>query len=247
MPTAPTQTYSNNKLVPAVDPDLARAMHVQLPASVTYARGTVLGEVTGVNELQRVTLTNATGGTFKLTYAGQQTGAIAYNASAATIKTALEALSNIAVDDVVVTGGPANTTPVLVEFVANLAGAAQAVMVIDTSALTGVGASGIVETLRDGAAGTAGLFKAYASGNTDGSQVAKAILPYDVVTDSAGRIAMVGSALVAGEHGEKSNTIDVWYRGSFYTAELVGLDATAIAALGRLVYGTSSAGLLQLA
>lgn len=247
MPTSPTAVYNNNKLVPAVDPDLARAMHVQLPASVTLARGTVLGEVTGVNELQRITLTSATGGTFKLTYAGQQTGAIAYNASAATIKTALEALSNIAVDDIIVTGGPANTTPVVVEFIATLGGAAQSPMLIDISSLTGSGVSGVVDTLRDGAAGTSGLFKAYASGNTDGSQVAKAILPYDVVTDGLGRIAIVGSSLLSGEHGEKSNSIEVWYRGSFYTAELVGLDATAIAALGRLVWGTSSAGLLQLA
>ena len=43
------------------------------------------------------------GGTFTLTYAGQTTGAIAHNASAATVQTALEALSNIGPGDVLVT------------------------------------------------------------------------------------------------------------------------------------------------
>lgn len=59
----------------------------------------------GTNEVQLVALTrNPTGGTFTLTYAGQTTGAIAYNASAATVLAALEALSNIGVGDVAVTG-----------------------------------------------------------------------------------------------------------------------------------------------
>lgn len=51
----------------------------------------------GVSEVQTVLIGVApTGGTFKLTFSGQQTGAIAYNASAGTVQTALEGLSNIA-------------------------------------------------------------------------------------------------------------------------------------------------------
>jgi len=45
-----------------------------------------------------------TGGTFTLTFGGQTTGAIAYNASTAAVQSALEALSNIAPGDVVVSG-----------------------------------------------------------------------------------------------------------------------------------------------
>ena len=57
------------------------------------------------NEVQTVTITGGpTGGTFTLTWSGQTTAAIAYNATAATVQTALEALSNIAPGDVVVTG-----------------------------------------------------------------------------------------------------------------------------------------------
>lgn len=47
---------------------------------------------------------DATGGTFTLTFNGQTTASIAYNASAATIKTRLENLSNIDVGDVYVSG-----------------------------------------------------------------------------------------------------------------------------------------------
>lgn len=50
------------------------------------------------------TVTGAgTSGTFTLTYEGKTTSAIAYNANAATIKTALEVLSTVAVDDIAVT------------------------------------------------------------------------------------------------------------------------------------------------
>lgn len=59
------------------------------------------------DEVQNVLITSTsapTGGTFTLTYSGQTTGTIAYNASAATVQTALEALSNLAPGDVTVTG-----------------------------------------------------------------------------------------------------------------------------------------------
>lgn len=60
---------------------------------------------TDVREVQTVTITGGpTGGTFTLTWNAQTTAGIAYNASAAAVQAALEALSNIAVGDVVVTG-----------------------------------------------------------------------------------------------------------------------------------------------
>jgi len=55
-----------------------------------------------VNEIQTVTISNADGGTFTLTYSGQTTTAIAYGATGAVVKAALEALSNIAADDMTV-------------------------------------------------------------------------------------------------------------------------------------------------
>lgn len=64
------------------------------------------------NEQQLVTITGApTGGSFTLTFSGQTTGAIAWNASAAVVKAALVALSNMESADVYVTGtGPYTVT-----------------------------------------------------------------------------------------------------------------------------------------
>ncbi|MEU6054223.1 hypothetical protein ABZ829_27855 [Streptomyces xanthochromogenes] len=57
------------------------------------------------SETQTVTVTGSpTGGTFTLTFSGQTTAAIAYNATAAVVQAALEALSNINPGDVTVTG-----------------------------------------------------------------------------------------------------------------------------------------------
>lgn len=57
------------------------------------------------NEVQTLTVTGGpTGGTFTITWSGQTTAALAYNATAAQVQTALEALSNIAPGDVAVTG-----------------------------------------------------------------------------------------------------------------------------------------------
>ncbi len=55
-----------------------------------------------VNEQQQVSTGGATGGTFTLTFSGQTTTALAYNATAAQVQAALEALSNIAPGDVYV-------------------------------------------------------------------------------------------------------------------------------------------------
>lgn len=52
----------------------------------------------------QVLVIDATGGTFTMTYSGQTTAATAFNATAATIQTNLEALSNIAVGEVLVSG-----------------------------------------------------------------------------------------------------------------------------------------------
>lgn len=64
---------------------------------------TTPGVLNTTSEVQTITVT-ATGGTFTITYDGQTTAAIAYNASTAAVQTALWALSNIADNDVAVTG-----------------------------------------------------------------------------------------------------------------------------------------------
>jgi uncharacterized phage protein gp47/JayE len=109
--------------------------------------------VAGVNELQDVSV-SATSGTFTLTYSGQTTAAIAFNADAATVQARLEALSNIGVGDVICTLGPLATAAVRVEF-ANLLGQTNVAAMTHTDTLSGGGAAATVTTTRAGSAAVA--------------------------------------------------------------------------------------------
>jgi len=148
--------------------------------------GMVLGQVaaTGLwgpysgttDEVQTVTITGGpTGGTYTLTYSGQTTAAIAYNATAAAVQSALAALSNIGAGNVTVTG--ANGGPYTVAFVGTLANTDVAQMT-HTDSLTG-GSSPAVAIATTTAGG--------ADASSDGRQVAKGVLfsTIDVSSGSA--------------------------------------------------------------
>ncbi|MEW1568320.1 hypothetical protein AB0454_35750 [Streptomyces sp. NPDC093509] len=89
------------------------------------------------NEVQSVAITGGpTGGTYTLTYSGQTTGAIVYNATATQVRTALAALSNVGTGNVTCSGGPHPGSPVAVTFTGDLAGTDVAQMTA-TGSLTG--------------------------------------------------------------------------------------------------------------
>lgn len=85
-------------------------------ASTYYRTGTVLKESAtpkkyvaankGATEVQTIGLGAASAGSVTITFQGQTTAAIAFNANAATIQAALVALSNVDPGDITVTGGP---------------------------------------------------------------------------------------------------------------------------------------------
>jgi head decoration protein D len=84
------------------------------------------------------------------------------------------------------------------------------------------------------------LWRAYADGNVDGSQTARAILQYDVVTDAGGLHYYGGQAASELGHGEP--TAPAYMKGDFFGADLVGLDAAGLADLfGRLIWGDTIA------
>jgi Phage gp6-like head-tail connector protein len=62
-----------------------------------------------------------TGGTFTLTFNGDSTSSIAYNATAATVQTALQALGNIGSGNVICSGGPLPTIPIFVTWSGSMA------------------------------------------------------------------------------------------------------------------------------
>jgi hypothetical protein len=150
-----SNTWSNQKTFTAERGDSSAAMvatNVQLSTlQMRFGRDEVTcsgnlfakepnnaGTLTLRNEQQTITITGTpTGGTFTLTYNGQTTGNIAYNASAANVVTALEALSNIGAGDVTATGGALPGTPVVVTFANALAGANQPLMTANAAGLTG--------------------------------------------------------------------------------------------------------------
>lgn len=87
---------------------------------------------------------------------------------------------------------------------------------------------------------TPGTYKAYASGNTDGSQVPKGFLMYPVVTDVNGNITNIG------DFGMVLHTVPMFLSGAFKTASLTGLDAAGLTALsGRVISGTLANGIIR--
>ena len=89
------------------------------------------------DENQTVRVTNATGGTFTLTFNGQTTAPLAFNSTAAQIAAALAALSNIGTANIQATGGPVNTANVLVTWKGTFEEQDVATLTSDATGLTG--------------------------------------------------------------------------------------------------------------
>jgi hypothetical protein len=93
------------------------------------------GNPSATDEVQTVHINGSpTGGTFTLTFQGQTTAGIVYNASAADLKTALEALSNITAGDLTVI---LSGTTYTVTFGASVGGMDLAQKMGDASSVTG--------------------------------------------------------------------------------------------------------------
>jgi hypothetical protein len=105
------------------------------------------------DEIQTIVIGNApTGGTFTLSYGGITTGNIAYNASAATVQTALTGLASIGAGNCVVTGPDGG--PWRVQFTGSLAAQNLPLITGSRANLTGGTAGVTIETLTDGQTGT---------------------------------------------------------------------------------------------
>jgi hypothetical protein len=93
-----------------------------------------------VNEASTLTTTGTwSSGNFTLTYSGQTTASIPYNATAAQVRQALENLSNIEVGDVLVSGGPFPGTPMAVTWTGRLTGLDITPPTFNTAGITGGG------------------------------------------------------------------------------------------------------------
>ena len=86
---------------------------------------------------------------------------------------------------------------------------------------------------------------AYTCPNGAGCHIAKALNAYRIATDSLGNVTM-GAVSGGGFWGSVRNTAPVYVSGLFNTADLTGLDAKAIADLGRLQSGNSTNGVIAI-
>jgi hypothetical protein len=104
------------------------------------------GPSAATSTVQTLTIANATGGTFKLIFNSQPTAPIAYNAAAADIQSALEAITDIGAGNVTVTG-PA---PFTITFLGGRLGGRYPAMKTDVSSLVGAGANATVTVTSSG-------------------------------------------------------------------------------------------------
>lgn len=112
-------------------------------APVTQAPPANIGDIirltgSNVNEVQTLTITGTpTGGTFRLTFRSVTTAAIAYNATAAVVQAALEAISSVGTGNVLCAGGPLPGTAVTITFQGVLAAQNQPLITVNSPAFTG--------------------------------------------------------------------------------------------------------------
>ena len=102
------------------------------------------------NEIQTLSITGGTPttGTFKLTLKGETTAAIAYNATAAEIQAALEALSGVEAGDVLASGSDLPSGEIAFEFAGNLAGMDITKMTVSDDSGMDAGVISIAETTK---------------------------------------------------------------------------------------------------
>lgn len=134
-------------------PTLVPPRGVILPPTRGQLVAGVLRPLVGINEVQTVTITGGpTSGTFTLTFAGQTTAALQFNATAQQVQTALRALSTIGSGNVNVAGSAGG--PYSVTFVGDLSSLNVAAMTA-TASLSGGSTPGVtVSTPTTGDPGT---------------------------------------------------------------------------------------------
>jgi hypothetical protein len=95
-----------------------------------------------------------------------------------------------------------------------------------------------------------GTYKAYATGNVDGSETATCILKYPIATDASGN-HFIGTSTAASNFGESRKDCPAYFGGAFKTAEFPSsgagsLDAAGLADLqGIILHGTLADGVIK--
>jgi len=188
-------------------------------------------------EVQLIDLGNPTGGTFTVQIGedGTPSAAIAYNASAATLKTALETLAGIAVDDIAVSGSDGG--PYTLTFQNNLAGVNAEQIIVNGSSLTGGLADAV--TITEQTAGGGGANEIWNIRETYGTEGYMSIAGNSSVSSGTFdlTIAIAGSDVLT--------LTGVQYDVTAYELQLL-IDADLSAANANGIFVSSTSGANQL-
>jgi hypothetical protein len=111
---------------------------------------TALTSPSGTNEVQSLIATGASSGTFTLSFDGETTAPIAFNASAADVQAALLLLSNFNPGDITAAGGPLPGTAVTLTFGGQYANTNVATITADNTSL--VGGTAVITVVTPGVA-----------------------------------------------------------------------------------------------
>lgn len=237
MPLTPSRTYAGEGLIPSRDPNDARLESAKLAPGV-YPKGQAVGlYATGAaqNEIQTATVNGTpTGGTFRLALNGQPTAAVAHNADGPTLQAALEALANVGAGNV---GVSKASNVFTITFQGALANQDVPLLTLFSNNLTG-GSSPTVALATTQIGRAAGAqWGAYNDGLSNGLQVCRGFVRYPTEVGLNGVHAVNSS--IWGEPAEGKRSAPVYVAGTFETGKLVGLDAAAVADVGRLITGTA--------
>jgi len=227
-----TEIYSMSELLPMEGSGNRRSVQVTSNLTIVAGQALVAETTAAANDVQTLAETGSpTGGTFKLTFMGQQTAAIAYNASAATIQAALQALSTIGSGNVTCTGTTIDAGNIVCTFGGAMANLPQQAMTVDYSGLTG-GTSPTITVTHTTTGVANGRYKAYAgSGRPVFSR-------YAFTSDQYGQVSVSGTGA-----NSKRQDAEVWYAGLFFYPQLGNMDSSGVTAvMGNFISGTSTDG-----
>jgi len=203
----------------------------------SYAKGQVLAAVAGtgtaVDQVYTFAATSPASGTFRIVYSGvtdEITSALAYNANAATVQAALEALPSIGSGNVTVTGGPLGST-LTVTFGGDLAGKPITLTAISSVANGSSDLLSITVTATAAGKPAGGYFGKYVDGTLE---PAIGLLKYPCYVNAKGEISVGPS-----EAGYTKISVPAYFTGVFQTKNITGLDANGVADLGKLLSGTT--------
>ncbi len=255
MPTTPILQFRADRVDPIQDEDLVKAESVNLSPGV-YLKGTLLGQVTTPNNpavpAAPAPTTATTGGTVAASAYGIEVTYVnslgETTASAAGTVTTTGATSTITVPSPPASGNAAGyyvyaTGPGGATYARQQPAGLPTALGTAFTLTAPPTATGATPPASNTANAVVGAYVPYAAANTDGSGTARGILVYSCTATApvAGDTTGIADVGYGSEYGRSYKTTPMYYRGTFATADLVGLDQVAVTAMGALLFKGSLA------